>query len=96
MDINKLKSKMALYGDNGGDLATYLQISRTTLSSKMNETNGSEFTQNEILKIKEKYSLTSEEVDQIFFNSKCETTHKKRSDAFGKNNMEGIEKIWNP
>ena len=53
MDINKLKSKMALYGDNGGDLATYLQISRTTLSSKMNETNGSEFTQNEILKIKE-------------------------------------------
>lgn len=70
MDINKLKSKMALYGDNGGDLATYLQISRTTLSSKMNEINGSEFTQNEILKIKEKYSLTSEEVDQIFFNSK--------------------------
>lgn len=29
-------------------------------------------------------------------NKKCETTHKKRSDAFGKNNMEGIEKIWNP
>ena len=29
-------------------------------------------------------------------NKKCETTHKKRSDAFRKNNMEGIEKIWNP
>lgn len=70
MDINKLKSKMALHGDNGGDLASYLHISRSTLSSKMNETNGSEFTQNEILKIKEKYSLTSDEVDEIFFNSK--------------------------
>lgn len=69
MDINKLKSKMALHGDNGGDLANYLHISRSTLSSKMNKTNGSEFTQNEILKIKEKYSLTSDEVDEIFFNS---------------------------
>lgn len=70
MDINKLKSKMALNGDTGGDLAKYLQISRSTLSSKMNETNGAEFTQNEICKIKEKYSLTSVEVDEIFFNSK--------------------------
>lgn len=70
MDVNKLKSKMALNGDTGGDLAKYLQISRTTLSAKMNETNGAEFTQNEIYKIKEKYSLTSNEVDEIFFESK--------------------------
>ncbi len=28
----------------------------------------------------------------------CETTHKKRSDSFGKGkfNMERTEKIWNP
>ena len=70
MDINKLKSKMALNGDNGGDLAKYLQISRTTLSAKMNETNGAEFTQNEICRIKEKYSLTSNEIDEIFFKAK--------------------------
>lgn len=70
VDINKLKSKMALNGDNGGDLAKYLQISRTTLSAKMNETNGAEFTQNEICRIKEKYSLTSNEVDEIFFKAK--------------------------
>lgn len=70
MDINKLKSKMALNGDNGGDLAKYLQISRTTLSAKMNETNGAEFTQNEICRIKEKYSLSSNEVDEIFFKAK--------------------------
>lgn len=68
MDLKKLKSKMALYGDNGGDLADYLGISRSTLSSKMNGTNGSEFVQGEILKIKERYSLTGDEVDEIFFN----------------------------
>lgn len=70
MDINRLKSKMALYGDNGGDLAEYLSISRSTLSGKMNETNGAEFTQNEILKIKARYQLTGSEVDEIFFNEK--------------------------
>lgn len=68
MDTNKLKSKMALYGDTGKELADFLNISRSTLSSKMNETNGAEFTQNEILKIKERYSLKSKEIDEIFFN----------------------------
>ena len=68
MNLKKLKSKMALYGDNGGDLADYLGISRSTLSSKMNGTNGAEFVQGEILKIKERYSLTGDEVDEIFFN----------------------------
>lgn len=29
-------------------------------------------------------------------NKKCETTHKKRSDTFGKKYMEGIKKIWDP
>ncbi|MFR1777166.1 MAG: XRE family transcriptional regulator [Clostridia bacterium] len=69
MDKNKLKSKMILNGDTGSDLAEYLSISRTTLSSKMNN-NGSEFTQGEILKIKEKYKLTGKEIDEIFFNDK--------------------------
>ena len=69
MDINKLKSKMILNGDNGKKLADYLGISRTTLSAKMNETNA-EFTQTEIMKIKEKYLLTGDEIDEIFFNFK--------------------------
>lgn len=69
MDKNKLKSKMILNGDTGSDLAEYLSISRTTLSSKMNN-NGSEFTQGEILKIKEKYNLTGNEIDEIFFSNK--------------------------
>lgn len=70
MNIKKLKSKMALYGDTGGDLANYLNISRSTLSFKMNETNGAEFVQSEIQKIKKRYSLTSKEVDEIFFEAK--------------------------
>ena len=68
MDAKKLKSKMVLNGDNGGDLAEYLDISRTTLSSKINETNGAQFTQGEISKIKERYNLTGKEIDDIFFN----------------------------
>ena len=44
--------------------------SRTTLSNKMNETNGAEFTQGEIAKIKERYNVTTEEVDEIFFTTK--------------------------
>lgn len=70
MNVNALKSKMALYGDTGGDLAEYLGISRTTLSAKMSENNGAEFTQGEIHKMKERYNLNSKEVDDIFFEEK--------------------------
>lgn len=70
MDTNKLKSKMALYGDTGKDLSKFLNIARSTLSFKINETNGAEFTQSEILRIKERYSLNSKEIDEIFFNIK--------------------------
>lgn len=67
MNKRKLESKMVLYGDNGQKLADYLGIARATLSSKLNETNGAQFKQGEIKKIKERYELTSEEVSEIFF-----------------------------
>lgn len=67
MNKNKLKAKMLLYGDTGNDLAEYLSISRTTLSCKMNN-NGAEFNQGEILKIKKRYKLTGDEIDEIFFD----------------------------
>ena len=71
MNLNKrlLKAKMEEYGDNGQTLAQYLGIARTTFSSKINETNGAEFTQKEIRKIKKRYNLKSEELDRIFFDS---------------------------
>ena len=67
MNKNMLRSVMVLNGDNNTDLAEYLGISTSTLSCKMNETNGAEFNQSEIRKIKTRYKLTPEQVDQIFF-----------------------------
>ena len=70
MNKKLLEARMKLHGDIGKTLAMHIGIARTTLSNKMNETNGAEFTQREISKIKERYSLTAEEVDEIFFASK--------------------------
>lgn len=70
MNGNLIRSKMALWGDTNGTLAEYLGISRQRLSAKINETYGAEFTQKEIKKIKIRYALTSEEIDEIFFTQK--------------------------
>lgn len=61
---------MKLHNDNGQTLAQYLGIARPTFSNKLNETRGAEFTQGEIRLIKERYNLSAEEVDMIFFNQK--------------------------
>ena len=67
MNKNELVSKMKKYGDRNEDLAKYIGISPQRFSAKLNETGGAEFTQSEIQKVKERYNLTSEEVDAIFF-----------------------------
>ena len=67
MNKLKLESVMKLHGDTGTSLALYLGMARSTFSAKINETNGAEFTQREISAIKEKYSLTPQEVNSIFF-----------------------------
>ena len=64
---NELVSKMKKHGDRNEDLAKYIGISPQRFSAKLNGTGGAEFTQGEICKVKEKYNLTSEEVDAIFF-----------------------------
>ncbi len=69
MNTNKLRAKMALNGDTGGALADALGISQQRFSAKIND-NNAEFTQGEIQIIKDKYNLTAEEVDDIFFNKK--------------------------
>ena len=70
MNKNKLESVMKLNGDTGKTLSAYLGIARSTFSAKLNETNGSEFTQGEISAIKEKYNLTADDVVGIFFAKK--------------------------
>ena len=68
MNKNMLRSVMVLHDDTNITLAEYLGISDSTLSLKMNETNGAEFTQGEIKKIIKRYDLTAEQTLQIFFN----------------------------
>ena len=70
MNINKLKSIMTLHGDTGTSLSEYLGMSQATFSLKMNGKRNAEFTQKEIQAIKDKYELTPEEVDSIFFDIK--------------------------
>lgn len=69
MNKRKLESMMKLNGDTGMSLAEYLGIARSTFSAKINETNGAEFTQSEISMIKERYSLSAEDVVTIFFTA---------------------------
>ena len=68
MNKNLLRSVMVLHDDTNITLAEYLGISDSTLSLKMNETNGAEFTQKEIANIIKRYSLTADQTMQIFFN----------------------------
>ncbi len=61
-----LRYYMALNGDTNRKLADFLDLSLQSLSAKINE-NGSQFKQGEIAKIKERYKLTAEEIENIFF-----------------------------
>lgn len=67
MNKRLLESKMKMFGDTNCSLAKALGISPQSFSAKKNETNGKEFKQSEIEKIKERYSLSAVEVDEIFF-----------------------------
>lgn len=67
MNKGELESKMKKFGDNQESLATALGLSRAALNAKINSRNAS-FTQQEISIIKKRYSLTSCEIDMIFFN----------------------------
>ena len=67
MNTNLLRSKMVLFGDTNNDLANAISISPQRFSAKLNETNGAEFTQSEIEKIRNRYKLTDEDVINIFF-----------------------------
>lgn len=71
MNKRLLEAVMREHGDTGTALSIYLVIARSTFSAKLNETNGAEFTQGEIAKIKARYSLNAEKVDLIFFSKDC-------------------------
>ena len=66
MNSDLLKGKIRENGDTQEKLAVAIGISNSNLSDKIN--GKSSFRQNEILLIKERYSLTANDVDRIFFN----------------------------
>lgn len=67
MNKRLFKSKMALYGDSNATLAAAIGISPQRCSAKLNGTNGAEYTQKEIMCIKNRWNLTADEVNSIFF-----------------------------
>lgn len=82
MNKNLLESVMKAHGDTGTMLSQFLGIARSTFSAKINETNGAEFTQGEIFKIKEKYLLDANKVDAIFFNTKVSQKDTKAKGGY--------------
>ena len=66
MNGSLLKSIMVLNGDTIRKLAEHLDISPQSVSDKINE-RGTEFRQGEIAMIKERYNLSAEQVEAIFF-----------------------------
>ena len=69
MNTNLLKAKMKLNDDTQQELADYLGIVISTVSFKIS--GKQPFNADEIRKIKIRYNLTAEEIDEIFFNVEC-------------------------
>lgn len=67
MNKKLLKSEMVLHDDTNSSLAEALEISPQTLSAKINETKGAEFTQREMKKIRTRYKLPDSKFLDIFF-----------------------------
>lgn len=66
MNKKLLESAMKKYGDTQETLANFLRLTRGSVNKKINETKAS-FTQPEIRLIKERYNLSAQEIDEIFF-----------------------------
>lgn len=66
MNTNLLKAKIVEHGDTQAQLASAIGISASNLNDKIN--GKVSFRQNEIASIRNRYNLTSQEVDLIFFN----------------------------
>lgn len=65
MNKNLMKSVMALHGDTQKSIAELLNLSEQTISEKMNGL--SDFKQSEIKLLIDRYKLTPDQVDDIFF-----------------------------
>ena len=69
MNTNLLKSYIVKHGETQESLADLLGIARGTINRKI-QGKDADFTQGEIMAIKEHYDLSADEVDRIFFAKK--------------------------
>lgn len=67
MDKRLYRSKMVLNGDTNESIARALGITPQRNSAKVNGTHGADYNCSEIMIIKERWNLSAEEVDAIFF-----------------------------
>lgn len=63
MNERFLKAEMIIFGDDLNSLGEYLGMTRQTLARKMKEAT---FSQEEMIKIKNRYDLSDEKFVQIF------------------------------
>lgn len=70
INVNLLKSKMAIRGDKMRDLAEALDINVNTLTKKFQGL--TEFRVDEAKIIQTRYGLDPEDMDAIFFNAKLD------------------------
>lgn len=67
IDKNMLKIVMVEHGDTQSDLSEALGVSLSRLNAKLNGYKGAQFTMSEMGAIRERYNLSSEEFDLIFY-----------------------------
>ena len=66
MNTNELKKVMLDHNDKNGDLSRFLGMSESTFSSKLHE-RGASFRKCEIKAIADRYALTADQIQTIFF-----------------------------
>ena len=70
MNPNLLKSHIIRVDGSQKNLAIAMGISLSRLNAKINESSDAEFKQGEIDFIKNRYGLSNDEVNAVFFNQK--------------------------
>lgn len=70
LDAQLLKSYIVKHDKTQRELAEAMDVSLSRLNAKINETGGAEFSQGEIAFIKNRYNLSAEEINKIFFDIK--------------------------
>ncbi len=70
MNANIIRARMAECGLTQGDTAKAIGISLSRFNAKLNNKNGAEFSLPDAIALKKVLKLTTEQIEQIFFDEK--------------------------